>query len=86
MNKEQTPGEVARDRLKAVLESDRGHLNGKTLELFKRDIAAVMQSYLEIEEAGMQVHFERSAGGSGRSLMTIEVPAGKLRKMPAEKR
>lgn len=82
MARDVTPREVARDRLKAVLENDRGHLSGKALELFMRDVATVMQSYMEIEEAAMQVRFDRS-GESGKSVMTIEVPAGKLRKMPA---
>ena len=71
---------VARERLKAVLEVDRGHLSGRTLTLFKRDVADVMQSYMEIEEAAMEVSFERSEGG--RSIMIMRLPVGKLRKMP----
>lgn len=80
MGKDQPTNVVAKERLKAVLEVDRGHLSGKTLALFRRDIAEVMLSYMEIEEAAMDVSFERSEGG--HSVMTVRLPVGKLRKMP----
>jgi cell division topological specificity factor len=74
--------EIARERLKAVLETDRGHLGGKTLELFKRDIATVMMSYMEIQENRIGVEFLR--GNDGQTAMLINVPAVKMRKMPGE--
>ncbi len=73
---------IAKERLRAVLESDRGHLSGKSLELFKRDIATVMLSYMEIREEEMDVRFERQ--DDGMTLLRIEVPAVKVRKLPGE--
>ncbi len=80
MGKERPTNVIAKERLKAVLEVDRGHLGGRTLTLFKRDVATVMQSYMEIDEAALDVSFER--GENGRSVMTMRLPVGKLRKRP----
>ena len=73
---------IARERLKAVLESDRGHLSGKPLDLFKRDLATVMMSYMDIQEESMTVEFERN--DSGLTVMRIEVPGVRMRKSPGE--
>lgn len=77
---QQATHDIARERLRAVLEMDRGHLTGKALDLFKRDIASVTSSYMEVREEDVEVEFERDAEGA--SVMIIRQPVGKLRRLP----
>ena len=64
MKKATPTHEIARERLRAVLETDRGHLTGKPLELFRKDLAAVLLSYMDVEEDKLSVRFERTEQGA----------------------
>ncbi|EFH90549.1 hypothetical protein KSD_22570 [Ktedonobacter sp. SOSP1-85] len=60
--KKQTPGEIAKERLKVVLVNDRLKLNPELLELIKQELASVLSRRLDVDEEQMQVIFSRDEG------------------------
>jgi cell division topological specificity factor len=60
--KKQTPGEIAKERLKVVLVHDRLKLNPELLELIKEELANVLSRRLEVDEQQMQVTLSREEG------------------------
>lgn len=47
--KKKSSGEVAKDRLKLLLVSDRSNCSPETMELIKNDIIQVISKYMEID-------------------------------------
>jgi len=52
---------VAKDRLRLVLVHDRTNLSPQLLEDMKGDLIKVISSYLDIDESGLEVSFNREA-------------------------
>ncbi|MFO7311197.1 MAG: cell division topological specificity factor MinE [Bacillota bacterium] len=63
---------VAKERLRLVLVQDRTSLSAQALEALKEDLIAVISKYLEIDESGPEVVFERD-GESVALVATIPV-------------
>ncbi|MCR5023600.1 MAG: cell division topological specificity factor MinE [Lachnospiraceae bacterium] len=50
-----TSSEVAKDRLKMVLVSDRSAVNPEIMERIKNDIIQVLAKYVEIDQDGLDI-------------------------------
>ena len=61
-------GEVAKDRLKLLLISDRANCSPEVMELIKNDIIKVISKYMEIdcENLDIQITQTESDGQNGR--------------------
>ena len=56
-----TSREVAKDRLKILLISDRVNCSPEVLELIKKDIARVISRYMLIDAKNMEIQISKSA-------------------------
>jgi cell division topological specificity factor len=58
--REESSKSLAKERLRLVLMSDRVALAPDTFNLMKGEMLSVLQRYLDIDEHGMDVHFENA--------------------------
>ncbi|MBQ8185125.1 MAG: cell division topological specificity factor MinE [Lachnospiraceae bacterium] len=63
--------EVAKDRLKLLLISDRTTCNTEVMELIKNDIIKVISKYMEIDCEGLDIQITQTESDSGNG----KVPA-----------
>lgn len=65
--KRKTSGNVAKDRLKLVLVSDRANCSPEILEQIKNDIINVISKYVEIDVEGLDIKIAQteSEGNNG---------------------
>ena len=54
---------VARDRLRLVLMSDRAAIPGPTMDLMRKEILMVVSKYVDIDEAALEIALERAEDG-----------------------
>ena len=68
MFKKKSSGDVAKDRLKLLLVSDRANCSPDIMEAIKNDIIAVISKYMEIDASGLDIQITQteSDGGNGR--------------------
>lgn len=59
--------EIAKDRLKILLISDRVNCSQEMMEMIKNDIANVISKYMKIDTKSMEIQITK-AGSKGRSL------------------
>lgn len=53
--------DIARDRLKILLISDRADCSPEVLELIKKDIAQVISRYMKIDAQNMEIQISKSS-------------------------
>ena len=58
--------QVAKDRLKILLISDRVNCSPEMLELIKTDIAKVISKYMKIDSENMDIQISAKKGSGGR--------------------
>ena len=60
-------GEVAKDRLKLLLVSDRANCSPEIMEMIKNDIIAVISKYMDIDAKGLDIQITEteSEGNNG---------------------
>lgn len=58
--------QVAKDRLKILLISDRVNCSPEMLELIKTDIAKVISKYMKIDAENMDIQISAKKGGGSR--------------------
>jgi len=58
--------QIAKDRLKILLISDRVNCSPEMMELIKNDIAHVISKYMKIDTASMDIQITKT-GNSGRN-------------------
>lgn len=58
--------QVAKDRLKILLISDRVNCSPETMELIKADITKVISKYMKIDAEHMDIQISAKANKSGR--------------------
>ena len=58
--KKKSSGEVAKDRLKLLLVSDRSNCSPETMELIKNDIIQVISKYMEIDPEGLDIQITQT--------------------------
>ena len=65
--KKKTSGDIAKDRLKLVLVSDRANCSPDIMEMIKNDIIQVISKYMEIdaEYVDIQITQTESEGNNG---------------------
>ncbi len=63
--------EVARDRLKILLISDRVNCSPEMMEMIKLDIAKVISKYMKIDSANMEIQINTKGKGSRGKTPTL---------------
>lgn len=65
--KKKTSGDIARDRLKLLLVSDRANCSPDVMEMIKNDIIQVISKYMEIDAEGLDIQITQteSEGNNG---------------------
>ena len=65
--KKKTSGDIAKDRLKLVLVSDRANCSPDVMEMIKNDIIQVISKYMEIDADGLDIQITQteSEGNNG---------------------
>lgn len=65
--KKKNSGDIAKDRLKLVLISDRANCSPDTMEMIKNDIIQVISKYMEIDSEGLDIQITQteSDGNNG---------------------
>ena len=65
--KKKTSGDIAKDRLKLVLVSDRANCYPDVMEMIKNDIIQVISKYMEIDAEGLDIQITQteSDGNNG---------------------
>lgn len=65
--RKKSSGNVAKDRLKLVLVSDRANCSPELMEQIKNDIIQVLSKYVEIDKDGLDIKIEQteSEGNNG---------------------
>ena len=64
--RKKSSGDVAKDRLKLLLISDRANCSPEMMELIKNDIAQVISKYMQIDASSMEVQIAKT-GNSARN-------------------
>ncbi|HIW81494.1 MAG TPA: cell division topological specificity factor MinE [Candidatus Acetatifactor stercoripullorum] len=62
--------QVAKDRLKILLISDRVNCSPEMMELIKTDIAKVISKYMKIDSANMEIQINAKGSKNGRGMKT----------------
>lgn len=62
-----TPRDIARDRLKILLISDRVNCSPEMMEMIKLDIAKVISKYMKIDTKSMEIQITKT-GCKGRMM------------------
>ena len=63
--------QVAKDRLKILLISDRVNCSPETMELIKADITKVISKYMKIDADNMEIQINAKGNKSGRGKTPI---------------
>ena len=65
--RKKSSGDVAKDRLKLLLVSDRANCSPDVMEMIKNDIIQVISKYMEIDAEGLDIQITQteSEGSSG---------------------
>lgn len=69
--------EIAKDRLKILLISDRVNCSAETLEMIKYDIAKVISKYMKIDANSMEIQISKTASrsrGSTNPVLNANIP------------
>lgn len=83
--KRKTSSEIAKDRLKILLISDRVNCSPEMMELIKNDIAQVISKYMKIDASSMEVQISKtdttSRNGKKTPVLYANIPILDLRKV-----
>lgn len=63
--------QVAKDRLKILLISDRVNCSPEMMELIKDDIARVISKYMKIDSENIEIQINAKTGKNGRNAKPI---------------
>lgn len=75
--KRKSSKEVAKDRLKILLISDRVNCSAETLEMIKHDIAKVISKYMKIDADSMEIQISKTssrANGNLNPVLNANIP------------
>ena len=64
--KRKSSREIAKDRLKILLISDRVNCSQEMMEMIKNDIAKVISKYMKIDTGNMDIQIQTKGSKSGR--------------------
>lgn len=83
--KRKSSGDVAKDRLKFVLVSDRANCSPEVMEKIKNDIINVISKYMEIDAEGLDIQLTQteSEGDNGKvPALYANIPIKELHHSP----
>lgn len=69
--------EIAKDRLKILLISDRVNCSAETLEMIKHDIAKVISKYMKIDANSMEIQISKTPShnrGISNPVLNANIP------------
>ena len=69
--------EIAKDRLKILLISDRVNCSAETLEMIKHDIAKVISKYMKIDANSMEIQISKTGSkekGNLNPVLNANIP------------
>jgi cell division topological specificity factor len=69
--------EIAKDRLKILLSSDRVNCSAETLEMIKNDIAKVISKYMKIDAKSMEIQISKTSSytnGGMNPVLNANIP------------
>lgn len=71
--KKKSSGDIAKDRLKLVLVSDRASCSPEIMQRIRSDIIEVLSKYAEIDQDGLDIHFTQldSEQNDGKTLPAL---------------
>ena len=75
--KRKSSKEIAKDRLKILLISDRVNCSAETLEMIKHDIAKVISKYMKIDENSMEIQISKTGSrekGNLNPVLNANIP------------
>lgn len=75
--KRKSSKEIAKDRLKILLISDRVNCSAETLEMIKHDIAKVISKYMKIDANSMEIQISKASSrekGSITPVLNANIP------------
>ena len=81
--RKKSSGDVAKDRLKLLLVSDRSSCSPELMELIKNDIIEVISKYMEIDASGLDIQItqtETEEGGDKVPALYGNIPIKDIRK------
>lgn len=78
--KKKSSGEVAKDRLKLLLVSDRSNCSPETMELIKNDIIKVISKYMEIDAEGLDIQITKNNDETEGPALYANIPIRELKK------
>ncbi len=76
--------EVAKDRLKILLISDRVNCSAETLEMIKHDIAKVISKYMKIDANSMEIQISKTSAkdrGAAGPVLNANIPILDMNKL-----
>ena len=79
-------GEVAKDRLKRWLVSDRANCSPEMMEMIKNDIIAVISKYMDIDAQGLDIQItETESDGSNGTVPALfaNIPIKDMKHKPS---
>ena len=82
--KKKNSGDVAKDRLKLLLISDRANCSPEVMEMIKNDIIQVITKYMEIDPDGLDIQITQTESeGSNGSVPALyaNIPIKDMEKM-----
>lgn len=80
-------GEVARDRLKLLLVSDRANCSPEMMEMIKNDIIAVISKYMDIDVQGLDIQITETESESNNGVVPAlfaNIPIRDMRHRPSK--
>lgn len=69
--KRKTSKDIAKDRLKLVLVSDRAGVSPETMEQMKNDIIKVITKYIEIDQEGLEINVSQTESDSHNGAVPV---------------
>ena len=78
--RKKSSGEVAKDRLKLLLVSDRSNCSPETMELIKNDIIKVISKYMEIDSEGLVIQITQNHDEAEGPALYANIPIRELKK------
>ena len=77
-----TSKDIARDRLKMVLITDRANCSTDLLEMLRNDILKVLANYMEIDESESNIRITQDVSDQGAPVpvLYVDIPIKNMRK------
>ena len=85
--KKKSSGEVAKDRLKLLLISDRANCSPEIMEAIKNDIIKVITKYMEIDSEGLDIQITQTQTEDNAGTVPVlyaNIPIKSMRKSNQE--